>query len=112
MDFNQNLKELQEKREAKEIALRLKGITKVETIRAGQARSYQDSIYEYKIEATAPESEVKEICLTEIHKCNPENKGSDFSGHCCFTFGLNSFYSFSKNNDGSYTYKVCSPFCD
>jgi hypothetical protein len=112
MDFEQQMKKIKEEREAKETALRLKGILKVEIVRSGQVKAYQDSIYEYIITATCPEEEVKNICLTEIYPCNPEYKGSNFSGHCSFPFGLNNFYSFSKKSENQYRYIVCSPYCD
>lgn len=112
MNYQDHMKEMKEKKDAKEVALRLKGITKVETLRSGQVSSYKDSVYEYRVTSTAPEEQVLEACLNDIHKCNKENKGYDFSGSCSFPYGLNNFYSFTKIQDGVYIYKVCSPYCD
>jgi hypothetical protein len=111
MNFEDYMKEMKKKKYAKEVALRLKGITKVETLRSGVVSAYKDSVYEYRVTSTAPEEQVLEVCLTDIHKCNKENKWNDFSGSCSFPYGLNNFYSFKKIQDGVYIYKVCSPYC-
>lgn len=86
------------------------------TIRAGQARAYEDSVYEYEITASEdmPAEEVKEYCLTVLSKMNPENEkpGYRHDGHCGWPFGLDSFYSFTKISPGKYNYTITSPYCD
>ena len=82
-------------------------------IRAGQARAYQDSVYEYAIESDLPIEEVRTKCLTEVYKCNPENTQPDLrhTGACGFPFGLDNFYTFKQTGEGKYSYTVTSPYC-
>jgi len=87
-------------------------IWKVNQIREGQRLPYQDSIYEYIINSDLPEEEVKQKCLTEVRKCAPERHAGleQYSGHCGFPFGLDSFYRFRKLEENKYQYIVVEPF--
>lgn len=84
-------------------------------LRSGQARAYQDSVYDYEITSDEGTEKTKEHCLTNIQKCNPENQTGDFrnhSGACGFPFGLESFYTFEELGGGKYRYTVTRPYCD
>lgn len=87
---------------------------KSKCVRSGQARVYEDSVYKYEIESDHTPEEVKQICLTEIRKCNPANSvnRNTHTGACGFPFGLDSFYSFEDHKNGTFTYTVTKPYCD
>jgi hypothetical protein len=86
----------------------------VETLQAGQVGPYKDSIYKYKITVINPPFNVDRIiedfCTKALKPA--ANKGYNFNGSCNFPFGLNNYYSFTKNEDKSYNYNVCEPYCD
>lgn len=83
-------------------------------LRAGQARAYQDSVYDFEITSDEPENIVKTYCLTKLRRVKTENekKGYTHNGTCGFEFGLNSFYTFNKFGENKYRYTVTEPFCD
>jgi hypothetical protein len=83
-------------------------------LRSGQARRYQDSVYEYEIKSDEGFDKTKEHCLSVVCKCNVENEKKDYihDGSCGFPFGLDSFYTFTDQGKGVYRYTVTHPFCD
>jgi hypothetical protein len=83
-------------------------------LRAGQAKAYHDSVYDYEITSDEPEAKVREHCITILRKVRPEYevKGYSHTGTCGFPFGLSSFYTFAKTGENRYRYTVTSPYCD
>jgi hypothetical protein len=83
-------------------------------LRAGQARAYQDSVYDYEVTSDESFEAVKQHCITKIYKVDPtkELPAAKHDGACGWPFGLNPYYSFREINKGVYRYTVTSPFCD
>lgn len=77
----------------------------------GQVGKYKDSIYQWVITSQEPEDKVREHCQT-LMKSENEHPNGNFGGSCNFPFGLNSYFKFTNNNDGTFTYTVCVPYCD
>tara|TARA_Y100001963_G_C6766669_1_gene442667 strand:+ start:1449 stop:1742 length:294 start_codon:yes stop_codon:yes gene_type:complete len=71
---------------------------KVETIEAGQRRSYGDSFYTYKVESNRPEFEVRIFCTKFLKTSYPKNEMPDpFAGE---------MLEFKKLTDNNKTWKL------
>ena len=83
-------------------------------IRAGQARAYQDSVYEFKVETTqGTDAEAWELCQSLCRAIHRKDE-IRHDGSCAFPFGLETFGSLKKlKEDGTeWRYCVTSPYCD
>ena len=83
-------------------------------VRYGQARAYQDSVYEFLVETTpGTDVEAWELCQTlRATKNRADRKSHD--GACGFPFGLDSYGSLKqlKDDGTSWRYVVTEPYCD
>lgn len=83
-----------------------------ELLQGGQVAPYKDTIYVYKVTSTYEchdkDKFVENFCTKVLRPS--KNKGFNFNGSCNFPFGLDRYHSLTKNEDGSYTYKVCDPY--
>ena len=81
-------------------------------VRQGQAEVYQDSIYEYRVKSSLPDCRIESFCTLFLRPCT--KKGQGFNGHDGFNqstgHGLDHYYSFVKESEDVYVYKVCEPF--
>ncbi len=83
-------------------------------IRAGQARAYQDSVYQWEIKTTqGTDDEAWALCQS-LRKAENRKDGASHNGTCAFEFGLQSYGSLSKlSNEGTaWRYTVTDPYCD
>ena len=82
-------------------------------LRSGQARPYQDSVYQYQVKSTkeATDAEVWEACQ-KLRRAENRRDGIGHTGACGFPFGLSSFGSLNKQADGTWIYAVTKPYCD
>ena len=85
-----------------------------DVLQCGQPSAYKDSIYIYRIKSEQHENVVLGFCTKVLNPCS--KLGSGFDGSSGFDqkegHGLDAYYSFSKESEGVYVYKVCHPFCD
>jgi hypothetical protein len=94
---------------------------KIETIRAGQARAYQDSVYHYRITEAgeATEHDVVEFASQKNrrsflpeHQRREELRDVQFEGSSGFSNGLDTFWSLRKNTEGTWLLRIVEPYCD
>ena len=86
------------------------------TIKHGQARAYQDSVYQYEIETDTTMTEVELVVeIIGKFKAMPSYRLDDLkhhSGTSGFPFGLYEFYSLIQSTPTKWLYTVTKPFCD
>ena len=91
----------------------MKIVTKTQ-IRAGQARAYQDSVYEYVIETTPGTNEEAWELFQTVKPAKHRKDSASHKGACAFEFGLSSYGSLRqlKDDGTSWRYTVTYPYCD
>ena len=92
-------------------------IIKIKVIRSGQARAYQDSVYEYEIDTTPGDDATAWDTIQSaphLKRATHRKDTASHNGACAFEFGLSSYGSLrSINPDGTkWKYVTTHPYCD